>query len=175
MYQSPKSATTAGLLGIFLGSVGAHNWYLGDKKKGIIHISMIGAAILLEIIAFIVTPKDVVSLYSSALSGGGQFAAAGVLSALGGIVAGANALWGFIEGIIIISQGDAGLASKGYNVAAPAQGYGQPMNGYNQMPQQNYYGQPMPGQPPMGQPMPGQQSTGQQANNSESGENNGQQ
>lgn len=28
-----KSATTAGLLGIFLGAVGAHCWYLGDKKK----------------------------------------------------------------------------------------------------------------------------------------------
>ena len=122
---------------------------------------MIGAAILLEIIAFAVTPKDAVSLYTSALSGGSKFAVVGILTALGGIVAVANGIWGFVEGIIILSQGDAGLASKGYNVAAPVQGYGQPMNNYNQMPQQNYYGQPMPVQPMPAQPTPQQDYTNQ--------------
>ncbi len=28
-----KSAIAAGLLGIFLGQFGAHDWYLGDKKE----------------------------------------------------------------------------------------------------------------------------------------------
>ena len=33
-----KSKLVAGLLGIFLGSWGIHNFYLGDSKKGIIQI-----------------------------------------------------------------------------------------------------------------------------------------
>lgn len=31
-----------------------------------------------------------------------------------------NGVWGFIEGVVIIAQGDAGLAAKGYKVAAQA-------------------------------------------------------
>lgn len=191
MYQSQKSASTAGLLGIFLGSVGAHNWYLGDKKKGIIHVSMIGLGILLEIIAFLVTPKDAVSLYTTALSGGGNLAIVGILSAAGGLVFAANGIWGAVEGIIILSQGDAGLAAKGYAVAGavpPASGYGsnQSVNGFNQAPQQNYSNQPMPGQGYFGQPIPpsqpmnnapdmSQNAPQPQGDSNMGGDNNGQQ
>lgn len=43
--NKPKSKTTAGLLGIFLGFLGVHNFYLGFKTKGIIQlvISLLGA------------------------------------------------------------------------------------------------------------------------------------
>ena len=51
MQQNTKSATTAGLLGIFLGTVGAHNWYLGEKTKGIIHVCITGGGFLLMIIS----------------------------------------------------------------------------------------------------------------------------
>lgn len=157
-YGNPKSASTAGLLGIFLGSFGAHCWYLGDKKKGIIHVSLIGAAALLGIISFIVMPKDVYSMAAAALGGSPGFAIAGILSALAGVVASGNAIWGAIEGIMILSHGDAGLAAKGYRVNEPQYGnqygvqygvpYGQPQYGQP-------YGQPMqPSQPmqPMQQP-----------------------
>ncbi len=33
-----KSRMTAGLLAIFLGGLGIHNFYLGDTKMGIFHI-----------------------------------------------------------------------------------------------------------------------------------------
>lgn len=55
-----KSKMTAGLLGIFLGGVGAHNWYLGYTGKAIAQL---------------------------------------VLSACFGI----GAIWGLIEGIMILS------------------------------------------------------------------------
>ena len=61
---SPKSRLTAGLLGIFLGSIGVHRFYLGYVGIGII-----------QIIVSIVT-------------------------------IGIGSLWGFIEGIIIISGGE---------------------------------------------------------------------
>ena len=38
MDNAPKSKLTAGLLGIFLGSIGVHKFYLGDSKAGIIRI-----------------------------------------------------------------------------------------------------------------------------------------
>ena len=36
--KSDKTKLAAGLLGIFLGSIGVHKFYLGDSKAGIIRI-----------------------------------------------------------------------------------------------------------------------------------------
>lgn len=112
MNNNPKSATVAGLLGIFLGWVGAHNWYLGEKKKGIIHVSLVGAAILLIVIGDAVLPA-MLSL-SAALS------VAWLVLLLNGIawaLISGSSLWGFIEGIMILSKGDAGLAQQGIPTA----------------------------------------------------------
>ena len=54
-------------------------------------------------------------------------------SGLACLVMAGNGIWGFVEGIIILAQGDAGLARKGYAVAMPNMGYGQPMNNMNGM------------------------------------------
>ena len=131
MYQNTKSATTAGLLGIFLGAFGAHNWYLGEKGKGIAHVCMMSGGILIEIICVVVLPR-VLSL--SALLNMAAFLA--ILTPIAAIAMSASGIWGLVEGIIILSQGDAGLAQKGYSVATPQQpmNYGQPMN--------NGYGMP---------------------------------
>lgn len=165
MNQNVKSATTAGLLGIFLGAFGAHNWYLGEKNKGIIHVCMMGGGLLVQIVASAILP-NVLSL-SALLTWASIIGILGTISAL---AMSASGIWGLVEGITILTQGDAGLARKGYAVAQPVApqqpGYGQPMpnqpmNGYNQP----YYGQPMPNQPmnqgygpqPMpNQPMPNQ-------------------
>lgn len=140
MQRDVKSATTAGLLGIFLGAFGAHNWYLGEKNKGIAHVCMMSGGILLEILVAAILPNVVsfVMLVQMAW----LFT---ILTAVAGISMFASGIWGLIEGIIILSQGDAGLARKGYAVAEPMSNYGyggQPMGGYNQ---QMGYGQP--GQP----------------------------
>lgn len=157
MYQNTKSATTAGLLGIFLGSFGAHNWYLGEKGKGIAHVCMMGGGVLVEIIASLVLP--------SVLSFNALLTWASILGILGTVAAlamSASGIWGLVEGITILAQGDAGLARKGYAVVnpMPAQNYGmQGQYGYGpqpMQPQQPYYGpQPMQGQPMQGygQPM----------------------
>lgn len=151
-YGNPKSATTAGLLGIFLGSVGAHCWYLGDKKKGIIHVSLCGGAILLEILASAVLPAIFASSFSySALT------LVPVFAAIGGLVAAGNGIWGLVEGITILAQGDEGLARKGYPVAAPQQPYYGQQPQYGGQPQYNQpynpgYAQPQYGQQPYAQP-----------------------
>ena len=151
MNQSPKSATVAGLLGIFLGAFGGHNWYLGEKRNGIIHVCLAGVGIVLEIAATIITAS---SGYFTVIRLAGLLTA---LSAIGGLLISGSGLWGLIEGIMILSAGDAGLAKKGYAVATPVA----PMQGYGPQPmQQQGYGQPMQPQPGYGygpQPMQPQQ------------------
>lgn len=107
-----KSATTAGLLGIFLGAVGAHCWYLGDKKKGTTHVIIFGAGVAALIIGGAIIP--------SILSFRALYRMLWLLSILswgGWLAIGASEVWGFIEGIQILTQGDASLAQKGYPVA----------------------------------------------------------
>ncbi len=153
MYQNTKSSTVAGLLGIFLGAFGAHNWYLGEKRKGIIHVCMMSGAILIEIIAGVILPNAL--SFRALLTWASIF---GVLTGIAGLAMFASSIWGLVEGITILAQGDAGLANKGYNVAPPApaspQGYpAQGQYGYGPQPTQQpqYYGQPM--NQPIGQPM----------------------
>lgn len=129
-----KSATTAGLLGLFLGAFGAHCWYLGDKKKGIIHVSLFGGAVVLMLLADLILPMFL--SYRTVYTLAGLFL---LLNGIAGLVMSANGIWGFVEGIMILVQGDAGLARKGYAVAGnnPNFGYSQQYNnGYNQ-PTQN--------------------------------------
>lgn len=133
MNSNVKSATVAGLLGIFLGSVGAHDWYLGDKKKGTIHVCLAASGIIVSVIASAILP--------AALSWRTLITMAWLITILSGVAAlimAANGIWGVVEGIIILAQGDAGLVRKGYAVAQPM-GYG---NNYGNSGYNNY-GQPM--------------------------------
>ncbi len=112
-----KSAIAAGLLGLFLGQFGAHDWYLGDKKKGLIHVLLFAGSFVVIMLSSIVTA---IALYSGI---GFISAVFGFLAAIAYLVMMANGIWGLVEGIIILVQGDAGLAAKGYAVAgatAPA-------------------------------------------------------
>lgn len=123
MNNNVKSATTAGLLGIFLGAFGAHDWYLGDKKKGIIHVCLAASGLIVSVIASVILPATL--SFRAMLSMAGLIA---ILSGIATLIMLGNGIWGFVEGIVILTQGDAGLARKGYNVAQPNMGYN---NGYN--------------------------------------------
>lgn len=119
--QGYKSATVAGLLGIFLGGIGVHNFYLGEKKKGLIHVGLAAGAFIVDILALAILPN--------ALSWYALFQMAWLLSllnAVGNIALAASSIWGLVEGIQILTQGDAGLAAKGYKVAPQPQ-MGAPM------------------------------------------------
>ncbi len=108
-----KSSVAAGLLGIFLGQFGAHDWYLGDKKKGIIHLAIFGGSFILIILTSVMlaiaslADVSIISIFF------GFLAVIAYLAMVG------NGIWGFVEGVILLVQGDAGLAAKGYAVAFP--------------------------------------------------------
>lgn len=112
-----KSSVAAGLLGIFLGAFGAHNWYLGENKKGVIHVALTGGGFLLIMLSAVM-----VALTAQVPFMGFFF---GFLMFLSYIAIMGSGIWGFVEGIIILVQGDTALAAKGYTVAAPV-AYAQP-------------------------------------------------
>lgn len=74
-----KSKLVAGLLGIFLGGFGVHNFYLGFKKNAIIQVSVTGGSIVLTTIT------------------------CGLLGIIGIPAIAGMSIWGLIEGIMILT------------------------------------------------------------------------
>lgn len=109
-----KSSIAAGLLGIFLGQFGAHDWYLGNKKNGLIHVVLFAASFVVILISSVVTAIALVSGIGFISAVFGFFTAIAYLVMMG------NGIWGLVEGIILLVQGDDGLAAKGYTVATVA-------------------------------------------------------
>ncbi len=72
--NGPKQKIVAGLLGIFLGSFGVHNFYLGFKQRAIIQLCVSVGGILLSCCTFGIT----------------SIATAGI------------GIWGLVEGIMIL-------------------------------------------------------------------------
>jgi hypothetical protein len=99
-----KSSTTAGLLGIFLGAVGAHDWYLGYKKFGIIHVCLVAGAIVMMVVSGILATSllDWRSYLDSSVAW--KATLAGILSTGGAIVAGGNGIWGLVTGIMCFAK-----------------------------------------------------------------------
>lgn len=144
--MSPKSATTAGLLGIFLGAFGAHEWYLGNKKKATIHLGVTGAGVLMNVLAVILP----FAMAGDGLTALGMLTfVTPILLSLGGLIMFGASVWGLVDGIRILAGGDQALAMKGYPVAGPVMM--PPMQ--PQMPNNGFQPQPMMQNQQMGQPM----------------------
>lgn len=114
-----KSSVAAGLLGIFLGAFGAHNWYLNQKTKGIIHLCLTCGGFIVMMLGSVLLGLGASSRLPFFAILGGLLAFVAYIAMLG------SGIWGLVEGIILLAQGDAGLAAKGYTVAAPMT-YAQP-------------------------------------------------
>lgn len=114
--QKTKSATVAGLLGIFLGQYGAHDWYLGKKVKGIIHVVLAVASLILAAIAVVISAN--LNEFRVALYGPPAYLV--VMFVIAYLVLFGNAVWGLVEGIILLAKGDAGLQAQGYATALGA-------------------------------------------------------
>lgn len=113
MQSNVKSSIIAGILGVFLGTFGGQNWYLGEKNKAVAHVSMASGGILIILISNTILPN--VLTISMVVSMTWLFSLLTILAV--GLI-GASGVWGLIEGIQTLIQGDAGLAMRGYAVAA---------------------------------------------------------
>ncbi len=91
-----KSRTVAGVLGIVLGSLGVHKFYLGNTVPGIIHVGVTGGGIFLFIVAAILSA----AFYGFGIIIGGLF------GLLGWLAITASGVVGLVEGIIYLTKSD---------------------------------------------------------------------
>ncbi|MDU0349527.1 TM2 domain-containing protein [Actinomyces sp. MRS3W] len=105
-YVQPKSKVAAALLAFFLGGLGIHNFYRGQTRRGVLHLCLIAATVVLFIIGGVVlaTNADAYGYVAD-----GPSAAAGLLFILGGFIASGNSIWAFIEFILILVSKDGSL------------------------------------------------------------------
>lgn len=109
-----KSATAAGIFGIILGGFGAHDWYLGRKRNALIHVGLMIAGLVVCIVGAVLMNTMAVSR--------NIYAALNTISLyrwimiFGWILMMGSVIWGLVEGIIILAQGDEGLAARGHKV-----------------------------------------------------------
>lgn len=110
---SPKSSSVAGILGIVLGAFGAHDWYLGNRQKQARrHLILTISGILLYIVVMILRAiassgqaPETVTLINNIAS---------ILYTLAWLVIMGSIIWGVVDGVLILAQGDAGLKARGY-------------------------------------------------------------
>lgn len=103
--RQPVSKRTAALLAFLLGWVGAHNFYLGQRTRGILHLLLFGLSALGFVglggyTLFIIFWHS--DLYLGHDMDGSQelILSATMIGTLGLLIA--NVLWAVIEGIIIL-------------------------------------------------------------------------
>lgn len=114
--QKVKSATAAGLLGIFLGQYGAHDWYLGKKVLGIIHVALAATGLILTMIATVIAAN--INEFRLAIYGPPAYLV--IIYVIAYLILFGNGIWGLVEGIILLAKGDAGLQAQGYTTALGA-------------------------------------------------------
>lgn len=91
-----KSKVAAGLLAIFLGGYGVHNFYLGYTKKAVVQLGLVVFAYVLFFVSFFTVAASSYYISESAALG---FLLAMLMFIL--IVAGVG-IWAFVEGILIL-------------------------------------------------------------------------
>ncbi len=74
----PKSKIAAGLLGIFVGAFGVHNFYLGYTGKAVAQVLMSGVSIILTLISCGILSFTLVAAFAAEI-------------------------WGLVEGILILT------------------------------------------------------------------------
>ncbi len=102
--KDAKSPMIAGVLGIVLGSLGVHQWYLGEQKQAKRHLTLfiVGLACLVAGLILRALMPSMSQLALRATVGN----IATVLRVLAWIMIIADVVWGAIEGILILVQGE---------------------------------------------------------------------
>lgn len=101
---SPKNRLIAGLLGLFFGSIGVHNFYLGQIKKGIakIILAIISFAFIMGATSLFISSGYVdVNTGEFIITNQANILNAVILSLLGVLTSSGLGIWAFVESILI--------------------------------------------------------------------------
>jgi hypothetical protein len=104
-----KSAITAGLLGIFLGGFGIHNFYLGFKKKAAAQLLMSIGGLIFIVLYGVLLANSIVLTTSSVLvddpivyEGAGTLLLAIACFFVGIALMSASSIWALVEAIMLL-------------------------------------------------------------------------
>lgn len=93
-----KSKIIAGLLGVFIGMFGVHNFYLGYKSRGIVQLVLsLASFVLMFVLPFV----GAMLLAANGIVWGTLFIVLGTIVPTFTFVG--MAIWGFVEGVLILS------------------------------------------------------------------------
>lgn len=91
-----KSAIVAGLLGLFLGAIGVHNFYLGYTKRAVAQLVLF-LSFIFSLVTYVVLVVGAVASFSMLM------VALAVLALIVGVICVAvSGIWSFIEAIMIL-------------------------------------------------------------------------
>ena len=93
--EEQKSRLIGGLLGIFLGQFGVHNFYLGYTTKAIIQVSLTGGGIVLGTLLMLISIPLTLVFVGIFVMFFGMFVMFGCLIGV--------RIWTLVEGIMIIA------------------------------------------------------------------------
>lgn len=117
--MSSKSCLAAVLFGIFLGRVGVHNFYLGQIGRGIVKIVLSILGIFFCSYSYLLLINSLImNSYPSSLLINSYPRGFFVLLVIGILLLGANAIWSFIEWVLIAcgkAKDSKGLPVKWHN------------------------------------------------------------
>ena len=102
-----KRATTAGIIGLFFGYMGAHDFIMRHKKRGLVHLISFAIAFTMFIVPFFL---GVLSVYCrmhpelnvECLDLRGNDVTLNIVMTAGLILSALGVLWGIVESIIIL-------------------------------------------------------------------------
>ncbi|WP_067780736.1 TM2 domain-containing protein [Actinomyces vulturis] len=104
---APKSKTAAALFAFFLGAIGVHDFYLGKKTLGIIHVVLAVIAFALVIAGFVYVGAHATGPNGEVPSD--ELGPVALFLGLGYGIGIINALWSFVEFILILVRKDPNL------------------------------------------------------------------
>lgn len=107
----------AGVLGIILGSLGVHQWYLGDQKRAKRHLTLFIAGVVLLVVGLVLRALMPSMSQVALRTTIGNLAT--VLRVVAWIMIIADIVWGAIEGALLLVQGDAVPGQQNSQSAAP--------------------------------------------------------
>ena len=103
-----KSRVAAGILGIFLGCLGIHKFYLGIPTA-IVHLIVGGGGLGLLIVASVVAAGAAMTMSYTGLM---VASIATLLLIVGWLIAAVSGIVGFIEGILYLTKSDEDFHSR---------------------------------------------------------------
>jgi hypothetical protein len=81
-----------------------HDFYLGYKKFGIIHVAIAGGGLIMVIIGMIIVASTAVNVWGVRVPTASGWGIGGILTLIGWLAMAGSGIWGLITGIMCLTK-----------------------------------------------------------------------